>query len=44
MGTDEAHTNLPGGPSESTFSKWYKSDISLWCEGRYKVLELAGES
>jgi penicillin amidase len=43
MGTDEAHTNLPGGPSESTFSKWYKSDIPLWCEGRYKVLGLVGE-
>jgi penicillin amidase len=43
MGTDEAHTNLPGGPSESTFSKWYKSDIPLWRAGKYKVLEPVGE-
>ncbi|MCA9099942.1 MAG: penicillin acylase family protein, partial [Planctomycetales bacterium] len=38
MGTDEAWTNLPGGPSESTFSKWYKSDIPLWSAGKYKRL------
>jgi penicillin amidase len=38
LGTDEAWTNLPGGPSESRFSRWYKSDIPLWCEGRYKRL------
>ena len=43
MGTDESWTNLPGGPSESTFSKWYKSDIPLWCEGKYKRLALVGE-
>ncbi len=36
LGTDEAWTNLPGGPSESRFSRWYKSDIPHWCEGRYK--------
>jgi penicillin amidase len=38
LGTDEAWTNLPGGPSESRFSRWYKSDIPNWCEGRYKRL------
>ncbi len=38
MGTDEAWSNLPGGPSESRFSRWYKSDISRWAEGRYKPL------
>ena len=27
LGTDEAWTNLPGGPSENRFSKWYKVDI-----------------
>lgn len=36
--TDEAWTNLPGGPSESRFSRWYKNDIPLWCEGKYKRL------
>lgn len=38
MHTDEAWTNLPGGPSESRFSGYYRSDIALWCEGRYKRL------
>lgn len=38
LGTDDAWTNLPGGPSESRFSAWYKNDIPLWCEGRYKRL------
>ncbi len=36
MGTDEAWTNLPGGPSESRFSPWYKSDIPRWIAGEYK--------
>ena len=30
MGTDEAWTNLPGGPSESLVSGWYKNDIPRW--------------
>lgn len=38
LSTDEAWTNLPGGPSESRFSKWYDSDIKRWREGRYKRL------
>ncbi len=40
LGTDEAHTNLPGGPSESRFSRFYKSDLPLWFEGEYKRLGL----
>lgn len=38
LGAQEAWTNLPGGPSESWLSRWYKSDIPLWLEGRYKRL------
>jgi penicillin amidase len=38
MGTDEAWTNLPGGPKESRFSKFYKNDIALWATGEYKRL------
>jgi penicillin G amidase len=38
MSTDEAWTNLPGGPSESRVSGWYKNDIALWHSGRYKKL------
>ncbi|MEX2118722.1 MAG: penicillin acylase family protein [Pirellulales bacterium] len=34
----DAWTNLPGGPSESWFSRWYKSDIPRWCKGEYKRL------
>lgn len=40
LGTDEAWTNLPGGPSESRFSRWYKSDIGRWFSGEYKRLGL----
>ena len=38
MSTDVAWTNLPGGPSESRFSKFYRSDLPLWLEGEYKQL------
>jgi len=29
---------MPGGPSESRFSKFYKNDIALWTAGEYKRL------
>jgi penicillin G amidase len=38
--TREAWTNLPGGPSESWFSRWYKNDIPRWCSGTYKRLSV----
>ena len=38
MGTDEAWTNLPGGPSESRFSRYYKADLERWMQGNYKRL------
>lgn len=38
LAVDAAWTNLPGGPSESRFSRWYKSDIPRWCQGKYKRL------
>jgi penicillin amidase len=38
LGSDEAWTNLPGGPSESRFSRYYKIDIPRWAEGKYKRL------
>jgi penicillin amidase len=40
MGTDQAWTNLPGGPNESRFSRFYKSDLIYWETGTYKRLEL----
>ena len=40
LGQDEAWTNLPGGPSESRFSRWYRNDIPRWCAGEYKRLAL----
>ncbi len=40
LGTDEAWTNLPGGPSESRFSKLYKNDVARWFAGEYKRLTL----
>lgn len=38
LSTDEVHTNLAGGPTESPFSKWYCSDLDNWLAGRYKTL------
>ncbi|MCC9607069.1 penicillin acylase family protein [Blastopirellula sp. JC732] len=38
MATSEAWSNLPGGPSESRFSTFYKSDVARWFEGQYKQL------
>jgi penicillin amidase len=42
MGTDEAWSNLPGGPSESRFSPWYKVDVPRWMHGEYKRLSPNG--
>ena len=38
LSQDEGWTNLPGGPRESRFSKYYKSDIDRWIRGEYKLL------
>ncbi len=38
LATDEAWTNLPGGPSESLMSGYYKNDIPRWLSGQYKRL------
>lgn len=43
LGTNAAWTNLPGGPSESRFSKYYKNDVAKWFSGEYKKL-VAGSS
>ena len=44
LGCDEAWTNLPGGPSESRFSRYYKIDIPRWVAGQYKQLTIAADS
>lgn len=38
MSSTEAWSNLPGGPTESRFSPWYKTDINRWRTGQYKRL------
>lgn len=38
MGQDVIWTNLPGGPSESRFSKFYKNGIEQWASGEYHRL------
>lgn len=38
LGEPGAWTNLPGGPSESVFSRWYQNDLDLWLTGAYKHL------
>jgi len=37
--TESAHTNIAGGPSENPYSRWYKSDLPNWSEGKYKKLD-----
>ena len=39
MASNEAWTNLPGGASESRFSKWYRNDIARWASGEHRLLE-----
>lgn len=34
-----AHTNMPGGPSDRRFSKWYNSGTVDWLNGIYKQLK-----
>ncbi|MEK6248409.1 MAG: penicillin acylase family protein, partial [Planctomycetales bacterium] len=38
MDQDEIWSNLPGGPSESRFSKFYKNGIEQWANGQYNRL------
>lgn len=38
MAGDIIFTNLPGGPSDRRFSKWYTTDLKNWQEGVYKKL------
>jgi penicillin amidase len=38
MAYQELHTNMPGGPTDRRFSKWYTSDMENWKKGIYKVL------
>lgn len=38
LSTDEAWTNLPGGPSENRFSGYYNNDVARWLAGEYKRL------
>lgn len=43
MSTDVCLTNMPGGPSDRRFSKWYKSDIKNWIQGKYKTLSAVSD-
>jgi penicillin amidase len=38
LSSDEAWTNLPGGPSENRFSRHYNIDVPRWLKGEYKRL------
>lgn len=44
MGTDEAHTVLPGGPSGRPYSRWYVSDLARWRRFEYKTLSAQSET
>jgi len=38
LGEPAARTTLAGGPSDRRFSRWYKSEVGDWLEGRFKTL------
>ena len=38
---DVLFTNLPGGPSDRRFSRWYASDLARWIAGEYKEVSAA---
>jgi penicillin amidase len=40
LASDEAWSNLPGGPSESALSPFYKNDLARWKTAVYKRLSL----
>ena len=37
MDNDELLNNLPGGPSDRRFSKYYRTGMTAWMDGRYHV-------
>jgi penicillin amidase len=39
MGTDEAWTVIPGGPSEKRLSRYYLADLKAYWRGGYKKIE-----
>jgi penicillin amidase len=38
LATDELRSNLPGGPSDRRFSRWYTTGLIDWWKGKYRVL------
>jgi penicillin amidase len=38
MSTNEAWTNMPGGPNENRFSGYYNNDVQRWVNAEYKRL------
>jgi len=44
MSTETIHTNLPGGPSENPFSRWYLTDMKRFWTGKYKTIERTNNS
>ena len=37
MDNDELLNNLPGGPSDRRFSRYYRTGMKAWVDGRYHV-------
>jgi acyl-homoserine lactone acylase PvdQ len=37
MDNAELLNNLPGGPSDRRFSKYYRTGMTAWMDGRYHV-------
>ena len=43
MADNSVITNMPGGPSDRRFSRWYSSDLQNWITGKYKTLSVNTE-
>jgi penicillin amidase len=42
LGTDQAETALPGGPSGNFWSRYYRCDLARWRKHQYKTLAAEG--
>ena len=43
MATDVCISNMPGGPSDRRFSRWYTTDLKNWITGKYKTLSASSD-
>lgn len=40
LADETLHTCLAGGPSDNRYSRWYKSELKSWMQGKYKAVNV----